>query len=344
MHFSKLASAVIGTLVVAASIGVQAQGTGAVEMAGFGKYYVPDSSRDLGNHGNLLGGSVGYYLTDDVVLGLNYGEYHDMRSEDTNKNIKGSLAGLDATYNFGTLGDSLRPYVSSGVAHQSIGQDNRGGRDHSTYINIGTGLKYYITENLFADAGVTGMYNIDRGDTEYMAGLAVGVNFGGAGKKVVAEPAAPVVCNDEDNDGVCDNADKCPGTEANVTVDADGCPAVAEAVRVQLDVKFDFDKSVVKQDSYAEIKSVAEFMNQYPQTTTTVQGYTDSVGSEAYNQQLSQRRADAVRQIMVNEYGIAGDRISAAGEGENDPVASNDTAEGRALNRRVEASVEAQSK
>jgi OOP family OmpA-OmpF porin len=85
-------------------------------------------------------------------------------------------------------------------------------------------------------------------------------------------------------------------------------------------------------------------MNQYPQTTTTVEGYTDSVGSEAYNQQLSQRRADAVRQVMVDEYGVAADRVSAVGEGESDPVASNDTAEGRALNRRVEASVEAQSK
>jgi OOP family OmpA-OmpF porin len=338
MQFKNSTSMVIGTLMVAASFGAQAQGKGAVEMDAFGQYYVPDSSRDLGDHGNLLGGSVGYYLNDNVSLGLNYGEYHDIRS-DSGKNIKGSLAGLEATYNFGTLGDSLRPYISSGVAHQSIGQNNRGGRDHSSYVNIGTGVKYYFTENLFADAGVTGMYNMDRGDTEYMAGLSVGVNFGGAGKKV--EPAPAVMCNDDDNDGVCDDADKCPDTEANVTVDADGCPAAAEAVRVELDVKFDFDKSEVKQDDYAEIKTVADFMNQYPQTTTTVEGYTDSVGSEAYNQQLSQRRADAVRKVMVDEYGVAADRVSAAGEGESDPIASNDTAEGRALNRRVEASVEA---
>ncbi|SDU05381.1 OmpA-OmpF porin, OOP family [Pseudomonas pohangensis] len=343
MQFKNSASMVIGTLVVAVSIGAHAQGKGAVEVSGFGKYYVPDSSRDIGSNGTLLGGAVSYYLTDDVTLGLNYGTYDNIDGQNSHKDIHGELGGLDATYHFGTLGDSLRPYISSGVAHQSIGQDNRGGRDKSSYINIGTGLKYYFTENLFADAGVTGMYNMDRGDTEYMAGLAVGVNFGGAGKKVEPAPA-PAVCNDDDNDGVCDNADQCPDTEANVTVDADGCPAAAEAVRVELDVKFDFDKSAVKQDSYAEIKTVADFMNQYPQTTTTVEGYTDSVGSEAYNQQLSQRRADAVRQVMVDEYGVAADRVSAVGEGESDPVASNDTAEGRALNRRVEASVEAQSK
>ena len=340
MHFKRSASMVIGTLMVAASISAHAQGKGAVELSGFGKYYVPDSSRYIGSNGTLLGGAASYYLTDDVTLGLNYGTYDNIDGQTSNKTIKGELGGLDATYHFGTLGDSLRPYISSGVAHQSIGQDNRGGRDHSSYINMGTGVKYYFTENLFADAGVTGMYNMDRGETEYMAGLSVGVNFGGAGKQV--EPAAPVACNDDDNDGVCDSADKCPDTEANVTVDADGCPAAAESVRVELDVKFDFDKSAVKQDSYAEIKTVADFMNQYPQTTTTVEGYTDSVGSEAYNQQLSQRRADAVRQVMVDEYGVAADRVSAVGEGENDPVASNDTAEGRALNRRVEASVEAQ--
>jgi len=341
MQFKRSASMVIGTLMVAASFTAHAQGKGAVEVGAFGKYYVPDSSRDIGSNGTLLGGTVSYYLTDDVSLGLNYGAYDNIDGQSSNKNINGELGGLDATYHFGTLGDSLRPYISSGVAHQSIGQDNRGGRDHSSYINMGTGVKYYFTENLFADAGVTGMYNMDRGDTEYMAGLSVGVNFGGAGKQVEPTPA-PAVCNDDDNDGVCDSADKCPDTEANVTVDADGCPAAAESVRVELDVKFEFDKDAVKQDSYAEIKTVADFMNQYPQTTTTVEGHTDSVGTEAYNQQLSQRRADAVRQVMVDQYGVAADRISAVGEGESEPVADNSTAEGRALNRRVEASVEAQ--
>ena len=344
MQLKNSASLAIGTVLLAASVAAHAQGKGAVEMDAFGQYYVPDSSRDLGNHGTLLGGSLGYYLNDNVVLGVNYGEYHDIRSENTNKNIKGSLAGLDATYNFGTLGDSLRPYVSSGVAHQSIGQDARGGRDKSTYVNIGTGVKYYFTEILFADAGVTGMYNMDRGDTEYMAGLSVGANFGGGGKKVEEAVVAPTVCTDGDNDGVCDNVDKCPDTEADVTVDANGCAAAAESVRVELDVKFEFDKSAVQQGSYAEIKTVADFMNQYPQTTTTVEGHTDSVGSDAYNQQLSQRRADAVRNVMVDEYGVAADRISAVGEGESQPVASNETADGRALNRRVEVSVEAQSK
>jgi len=115
----------------------------------------------------------------------------------------------------------------------------------------------------------------------------------------------------------------------------------AEAVRVELDVKFDFDKAQVKQESYGDIKALADFMKQYPQTSTVVEGHTDSVGSDAYNQGLSERRAGAVRDVLVNQYGVESGRVQAVGYGESRPVADNATAEGRAINRRVEAEVEA---
>lgn len=119
-------------------------------------------------------------------------------------------------------------------------------------------------------------------------------------------------------------------------------PEPAEAVRVELDVKFDFDKSKVKEESYADIKNLADFMKQYPQTTTVVEGHTDSVGTDAYNQGLSERRASAVRDVLVNQYGVGADRVNAVGYGESRPVADNATEAGRAINRRVEAAVEAQ--
>ena len=115
----------------------------------------------------------------------------------------------------------------------------------------------------------------------------------------------------------------------------------AEAVRVELDVKFDFDKAQVKPESYGDIKNLADFLTQYPQTTTVVEGHTDSVGSDAYNQKLSERRAYAVRVVLVNQYGVGADRVNAVGYGETRPVADNTTADGRAVNRRVEAEVEA---
>ncbi|MHC5351443.1 OmpA family protein [Metapseudomonas furukawaii] len=342
----------VGCLVAASSLNALAQGQGAVEMEAFGKRYFTDSSRDTEN-GNLYGGSLGYFLTDDLALALSYGEYHDMTSYDTfppkgHKDIKGNLAALDAVYHFGTPGTGLRPYVSGGFAHQNISNlPPRTGRDHSTFANVGTGLKYYFTEHVFAKASLDGMYNLDAQEAEWMAGVGVGVNFGGSSRASKPAPApipAPEVCSDSDNDGVCNAVDKCPDTAPNVTVDDDGCPVAAEAVRVELDVKFDFDKARVKDESYGDIKSLADFMKQYPATRTTVEGHTDSVGTDAYNQRLSERRANAVREVLVNMYGVGPERVGAVGYGETRPVADNATEAGRAVNRRVEAEVEAQVK
>lgn len=115
----------------------------------------------------------------------------------------------------------------------------------------------------------------------------------------------------------------------------------AEPVRVELDVKFDFDRAEVKQDSMADIQDLADFMKQYGQTSTVVEGHTDSVGTDAYNQRLSERRANAVRDVLVNQHGLDSSRVDAVGYGESRPVADNSTDEGRAINRRVEAEVEA---
>jgi len=116
---------------------------------------------------------------------------------------------------------------------------------------------------------------------------------------------------------------------------------MAEPVRVELDVKFDFDRAVVKQDSMSDIQDLADFMKQYGQTSTVVGGHTDSVGTDAYNQRLSERRANAVRDVLVNQHGLDASRVDAVGYGESRPVADNSTEEGRAINRRVEAEVEA---
>ncbi|MGN0927369.1 OmpA family protein [Ectopseudomonas mendocina] len=130
--------------------------------------------------------------------------------------------------------------------------------------------------------------------------------------------------------------------EEEVMVEEVAVAEPAEAVRVELDVKFDFDKAQVKQESYGDIKALADFMKQYPQTSTVVEGHTDSVGSDVYNQGLSERRASAVRDVLVNQYGVESGRVQAVGYGESRPVADNATADGRAINRRVEAEVEAQ--
>lgn len=343
---------VIGSMLAATTMSSFAQGQGAVEVELFGKRYFTDSTRNMKN-ADLYGGSIGYFLTDDVELALSYGEYHDVRgsySKGDNKKVKGNYTTLEAIYHFGTANagphGNWRPYLSAGVGHQSITnlRDTSNRRQNLTTANIGAGLKYYFTNNFYAKASLDGMYTLQSRDNghqgEWMAGFGVGMNFGG-NTKVVPTPVADV-CIDSDNDGVCDNVDKCPNTPPGVTVDADGCPIASEVVRVQLDVKFDFDKARVKENSYADIKSLADFMNQYPSTTTTLEGHTDSVGTDAYNQKLSERRANAVRDVLVDNYGVESSRVGAVGYGESRPVADNSTAEGRAINRRVEAEVEAE--
>jgi len=352
MKLNNTLGVVIGSLLASASVSAFAQGQGAVEGEIFANRFFSDSTRHYkSDHGNLYGGSIGYFLTDDVELALSYGRYYNIKSDNNNKKLRGEVGSLNALYHFGQPGVGLRPYISAGVGHQSLGQDGirHSGRDITTQAIVGGGVKYYVSENFFVRAGVDALYNLDRGDTEWQAGLGVGLNFGGSGgRSTMLAQAVPVdtvpanACADSDGDGVCDDMDRCPDTPFGAEVDADGCSVQMVPVKVELDVKFDFDKARVKPESQADIKNLADFMQEHPQTNTRVEGHTDSVGEDAYNQRLSERRASAVKQVLVNQYGIDPSRVGSIGYGKTRPIADNSTAEGRALNRRVEAHVEAE--
>jgi outer membrane protein OmpA-like peptidoglycan-associated protein len=103
-------------------------------------------------------------------------------------------------------------------------------------------------------------------------------------------------------------------------------------------VNFDFDETVVRPDSRAILDEAAEVLRQHPDVDIVVEGYTDDIGTEEYNQGLSERRAQAVFHYLVN-HGVAPDRMEVIGYGESHPVASNETEAGRAQNRRVELHV-----
>ncbi|MCO7222880.1 OmpA family protein [Pleionea sp. CnH1-48] len=146
---------------------------------------------------------------------------------------------------------------------------------------------------------------------------------------------------DSDGDGVVDSADKCPATPAGAKVDATGCRIyLDETVRISLSVKFATNSDQLVDSYEAEVKRVADFMRQYPDTTVVFEGHTDSMGRASYNQKLSERRAKAVADMLVANYNIDASRVSSKGVGESKPIADNGTAEGRAQNRRVEAVIE----
>lgn len=160
---------------------------------------------------------------------------------------------------------------------------------------------------------------------------------------------------DSDKDGVPDYLDKCPGTPAGVKVDKDGCPppvvtevkkeaavkpVIIEKGKVTLNVQFDTNKATIKTGFYSDIDALGQVMKQYPDINVEINGHTDNVGSEALNNRLSQARADAVVKYLVDKHSIDASRLTAKGFGFSQPVASNETAAGRAQNRRVEAKAE----
>jgi OOP family OmpA-OmpF porin len=104
-------------------------------------------------------------------------------------------------------------------------------------------------------------------------------------------------------------------------------------------VLFDFDKSAIKPEGAAILDRLVAFMKENPTKRVEFSGYTDSIGTEAYNQKLSERRASSA-QSYVAKQGIDPSRITTRGFGESNPIADNKTSDGRAKNRRVEVKVQ----
>jgi len=133
---------------------------------------------------------------------------------------------------------------------------------------------------------------------------------------------------DSDGDGVYDYLDKCPGTPKGATVNERGCWAFGG------NVFFDVDKWNIKPEAYSLVSEAANILKENPEMRIEIQGHTDSTGPEAYNQTLSEKRANAIMEYLVNK-GIDSGRLEVKGYGESDPIGSNETAEGRQKNRRV---------
>ncbi|WP_386077700.1 OmpA family protein [Vreelandella sp. F11] len=136
---------------------------------------------------------------------------------------------------------------------------------------------------------------------------------------------------DSDNDGVPDYRDQCPNTPAGVEVNALGCP---DSVVLQ-DVNFEFDSAQLTPNAQNVLNGVAERLVSNPDVRVSIEGHTDSRGSDEYNKNLSQERAQSVASYLASR-GVEANRMRAVGYGEERPIASNETEEGRFQNRRVE--------
>ncbi len=141
-----------------------------------------------------------------------------------------------------------------------------------------------------------------------------------------------------EGDGIAGCPDKCPNTPSGVEVDSDGCPKVGEVLMILEGINFAFNKYNITPESADILDKAVQALRDAPNVRVSVEGYTDSIGTEQYNLGLSQRRAEAVVNYLV-DHGIDLARLEPVGYGESNPVASNDTPEGRYKNRRVELKV-----
>jgi len=143
---------------------------------------------------------------------------------------------------------------------------------------------------------------------------------------------------DSDGDGVPDYRDACPDSDAGAKVDDKGCYVeLEEEVTIDLNLEFDTNKADIRSEHGAAINRVVKFLSQYPTAYAVIEGHTDSDGAATHNQGLSERRAKAVYDYLVETGGIDASRLTSVGYGESKPIADNDTAAGKQRNRRVSA-------
>ena len=254
--------------------------------------------------------------------------------------------GVDAIYSFGDR-ESLTPFVLAGIGggFNDVLPDDRDGLTATGRVGVGV-----VTAPLFRDFPVKvraqalyGYDDVDEGFWEPEVGIGVEMPLWTAPpppllptKPDVRVVEVPTGLLDDDEDGVINARDRCPGTPPGTRVNGDGCE-LQEILELK-GVTFEFNKTRLRPDALSLLDWAVKLLRRYPDMQVEVAGHTDSLGSNDYNQALSEARAQAVVDYFV-ETGVRAAQIRAKGYGESDPIAPNDTEAGRERNRRVELRV-----
>lgn len=296
-------------------------------------------------------------------------------SADNERNIQNldvdlQQASIDLLRYFG--GARWKPYMAFGLGHADFENEFR--TSGETQANLGLGFRYAFDQNWSTRFDVRAINSLDVEQTDSIVSLGLSYAFGGrAPAPAAASAGLKPTEKDTDGDGVGDTTDRCAGTPVGVVVNASGCPldtdgdgvpdymdkcpktpagrqvddqgckfVLSRTEQIRMEVNFALNSADIPAAYLPEIEKVAKFMKRYGGVSGVVEGHSDSSGSDAYNKVLSQRRADAVKSELVTRYGIDASRLTAIGYGEERPVASNDTRDGRRENRRVVAVLKAE--
>ncbi|MCB1582079.1 MAG: OmpA family protein [Marinicella sp.] len=320
-----------------------------------------------------FGLGLGKFINENWSLDFEL-DHASFDAEDTGGSVDQTGLGLMTRYHFNS-GSSLRPFLGIGAGyldHNGSGAA-RAVDSSDLMLNLSAGLRKSITDRVGFITEVK--YRLDTDDytgtansyDDYLFSMGLNIALGAAKSTPAADPIvepAPQldsdgdgvsdqsdrcpntpagmevdmygchdVDGDDDNDGVMNSADKCPDTRAGAVVDADGCE-VQVVIELQ-GVHFDVDKATLRPESIVILDAAVKTMGDHGTLVVEVAGHTDSTASEAYNQNLSERRAKVVYDYLVDK-GVSADRMTWKGYGELSPIATNDTEEGRQKNRRTE--------
>ncbi len=316
----------------------------------FGEYYMPDIDKTESAAWNYMekdwgyGIELGYYLTENWALRAEFAKL-DLKSKLDGSDSDGDRIGIDAMYHLPSMSSV---YLVGGLKRMDAVQT-------TTAVNLGVGYKHFFNQNFGVFAEANRYQGIDEsyGDAGIKLGLTYA--FGSAAAKPTPAPApapAPVPVQaapaDSDADGVVDTMDRCADTPANHKVDATGCTIYEEKMAavgdIDIEVRFPFDSAVVPQSQRSDVQSLGAFMQRFPESTVLIEGHASNTGNPAYNMRLSERRANAVADMLKNEFNIEASRITAVGFGVTRPRVEGNTAEAHAANQRIEAKVTAKVK
>ena len=325
--------------------------------------YYNDTDRNTNSRQIYYGLGVGRFISPNASI--------DIFADRTKRDVDSAVGGGNWSNNsFGVAarfysGDwnAWRPYLLAGVMGSN--HHNRGDQGFSPAAELGVGVSKTITDS--SDVRIETGYRYDwdnksqpaqDGYGDWFLGFSIVSRFGAPPAPPAPEaapaPAAPDCSTlDSDGDQVNDCDDKCPATPAGTIVGPDGCPQKVVIDLRGVNFKFDYPKkghvkadeigkalAEPTADSIAILDQAVDTLQRYPQVKVTVAGYTDSKGTDAYNQSLSERRAQIVYDYLT-AHGIDASRLEGPiGHGENDPVDTNDTDAGRARNRRTELQVQ----
>ncbi|MBL0058953.1 MAG: OmpA family protein [Elusimicrobia bacterium] len=343
--------------------------------AGWSDLIARDEARQATHADYFSSGWLRYGISEknELILGVDSIQFKVKDDSDaSHPRIRPLTVGL--YHSFRSAG-RLIPVATLGVGAADVRwMDPSGDRSKTTFAaQGGLGLEYFLM-NSFSVGALARIHYVYNESTDYRteataytAGLMANLFWGGknsspqsaatpapapaatpaevappvavAATPIVAAAAVPAVPVDSDGDGIVDSADVCPNTPAGTLVNEKGCPT--ETVSVTLDIKFDSGKADLKPEYDAQLSKGAAFLKSHPDTTVVIEGHTDNQGSADGNKALSQKRADAIRNALVDRFAVAGNRVSAKGFGAAVPLQDNGTPEGRAANRRVVATISA---